>query len=148
MLRRLVLACALALSVVASAAAEDPAYLRANARLARTIPHYPRARLLVEEPVGGEVGPVPFEAVQRVYALARPATQRAAIGFYRLKLGTKWRRRGATCLVSRSRAVVVLVVPKRRRLGVLVDSRGAARCNGLTGLLGDFLGAGYPNAEM
>lgn len=28
--------------------------------------------------------------------------------------------------------------------GVLVDSRGARRCSGLRGILGDLLGVGYP----
>jgi hypothetical protein len=43
--------------------------------------------------------------------------------------------------VSGTRLVVVLVSTRRRRLGVLVDSRGSRRCNGLAGILGDLLGA-------
>jgi hypothetical protein len=49
-------------------------------------------------------------------------------------------QRGTACLVSGAKLVLVLVEPNRRRLGVLVDSRGARRCSGLRGILGDFLG--------
>lgn len=140
----LVLALPTAAGAASHAATPDPAYARANARLARATPHYPRARLLVAEPVTGEVGAVPFEAVQRIYFLARPTTQRAVIRFYGRRLGAAWRRRDAACLVSRSRVVVALVSTKRRRLGVLIDSRGASRCYDLTGLIGDLLDVGYP----
>jgi hypothetical protein len=128
------------------AVGEDPAYLRANARVARIVPHYPRARLLIQEPMGGEVGAVPFEAVQRVSFLARPQTRATVMRFYVRQLGPTWRRRGTTCLVSGRRVVVAVVYPPRRRLGVLVDSRGASRCGGLTGIVGDLLHAGYPDS--
>jgi hypothetical protein len=64
--------------------------------------------------------------------------------FYARRLGPGWSRRGTACLVSGAKLVLVLVEPNRRRLGVLVDSRGARRCSGLRGILGDFLGVGYP----
>jgi hypothetical protein len=143
MVRTLVVLLALAVPT-AAVAAEDPAYVRANERLAHATPHYPRAQLLGEEPVGGEVGSAPFEAVQRVYFLSRPTTQTGLIRFYAQRLGTSWRRRGSTCLVSGTRVVVAVVHPRTRRLGVLVDSRGASRCGGLTGLVGDLLQVGYP----
>jgi hypothetical protein len=127
----------------AAATTGDQRYERANARLAHATPAYPHARLLVEEPIGGEVGTTPFEAVQRISALARPATQRQVMRFYARTLGPGWQRRGTGCLVSGSKLVVALVGPKRR-LGVLVDSRGARRCVGLGGILGDLLGVGYP----
>jgi len=90
------------------------------------------------------VGTAPFEAVQRISALARPAIQRTVMRFYARKLGAGWRRRRTACLVSGSKLVLVLVEPSRRRLGVLVDSRGADRCAGLRGLLGSLLHVGYP----
>ncbi|RPJ80860.1 MAG: hypothetical protein EHM13_11380 [Acidobacteria bacterium] len=130
---------------VSAATADDSAYARANARLARTVPHYPRARLLIEENVHGDVG-VPFEAVGRISFLSRPRTQRDAMRFYNERLGSAWRRRGSACLVSRSRIVVVVVNPKRRRLGLLMDSRGATHCNDLTGLISDLLDVGYPDS--
>lgn len=128
----------------AAAATEDQRYVQANARLAHATPAYPHARLLVQEAIGGEVGTTPFEAVQRISALARPATQQQVMRFYARKLGPSWRRRGSACLVSGSKLVVALVEPKRRRLGVLVDSRGARRCAGLQGILGDLFDVGYP----
>jgi hypothetical protein len=128
----------------AAATADDQRYLHANARLAHATPAYPHARVLVEEQIGGEVGTTRFEAVQRISALARPATQQRVMRFYARKLGLGWRRRGTACLVSGSKLVLVLVEPNRRRLGVLVDSRGAGRCSGLRGILGDLLGVGYP----
>ena len=97
----------------AAATTGDERYLRAN------------ARPLVQEPIGGEVGTTPFEAVQRISALPRPATQQQVMRFYARKLGSGWRRRGTACLVSGSKLIVALVGPTRRRLGVLVDSRGA-----------------------
>ena len=133
-----------ALAVPVASAADDPAYLRANAQLAKAVPPYPRARVLVEEAIGGEVGSVPYEAVQRISFLARPQTQGAAMRFYGRKLGPRWRRHGV-CFVSGPRLVVVLVSTPRRRLGVLVDSRGSRRCYGLAGILGDLLGVGYPS---
>src|SRR6266705_2761226 len=108
MLRAIVPVLALALATghatgPRAARGDDPAYAHANSRLARATPHYPRARLLVAEPINGEVGTVPFEAVQRIYFLSRPTSQRTVIGFYRRKLGAAWRPRGAACLVPRSR---------------------------------------------
>jgi len=119
-------------------------YARANARLARTVKHYPRARLLVEEPVNGEVGTVPFQAVERIYSLSPASTQRLVNRFFERSLGKGWRHRSATCFVSRSRLVVAVVSTRRRRLGVLIDSRGAPRCYDLTGQIGDLLDLGYP----
>ena len=141
---RALLVLAVALAVPVASAADDPAYLRSNARLAKAVPHYPRARVLVEEAIGGEVGSVPYEAVQRISFLARPQTQGAVMRFYGRKLGLRWRRQGV-CFVSGTRLVVVLVSTPRRRLGVLVDSRGSRRCYGLAGILGDLLGVGYPS---
>jgi hypothetical protein len=120
-------------------------YTAANARLARATPKYPHARLLVQEAVGGEVGTTPFEAVQRIYALDRPNTQRQALRFYASRLGSRWQRRGSACLVSGSRLVVAVVGPGGRRLGVLFDSRGARRCTALQGLIGDLVAVGYPD---
>jgi hypothetical protein len=127
------------------ASGEDSTYERANTALSRSIPHYPRARLLIQEPVGGEVGVVPFEAIQRFYFLARPNSQRTVIGFFRKQLGSPWRQKGSSCLVSRSR-LVALMYPKLRRVGVLIDSRGATRCHELVGQVADLLAVGYPNA--
>jgi hypothetical protein len=135
-----------ATAVAAASSLDDLAYARANARLAKAIPNYPGARLLVEEPVTGEVGPIAFEAVQRIASFPRATTQRAVIRFYSRKLGPSWGRRGTACFVSKSRLVVTLVSTNRRRLGVLVDSRGAARCYDLTGQIGDLLDVGYPRA--
>jgi hypothetical protein len=98
----------------ATAVTDDQRYLRANARLAHATPAYPHARLLVQEPIGGEVGTTRFEAVQRISALGRPATQQRVMRFYARRLGPGWSR------------------------------RGARRCSGLRGILGDFLGVGYP----
>lgn len=126
-----------------AARAEDPAYSAANAKLARATPHYPRARLLVEETVWGGVGDLEFEAIERIYAVRRAQTQRAVMRFYDRKLGPRWRRRGFACHVSGTRLVVTLVHPGRRRLGVLIDSRGAALCEDETALLGDLLHVGY-----
>jgi hypothetical protein len=148
MARRLCLLVVALLAWTTSAGAvsrDDPAYERANALLARSIPPYPRARLLVEETVGGEADAAKFEAVQRIYFLARPTGQRAAIAFYRTRLGPAWRRAGPVCLASGSRLLVALVDPRRRRIGVLIDSRGARRCRALAGLIGDLLDVGYPN---
>ncbi len=124
---------------------EDPAYERANRALARSIPHYPRARLLVQEPVSGEVGVAPFQAIQRFYFLARQNSQRNVMSFFRKRLGNSWRQKESACLVSRSRLVVALMYPKRLRVGVLIDSRGATRCHELTGQVADLLALGYPD---
>jgi hypothetical protein len=132
-------------AVGTAAPLDDPVYESANARLARVTPHYPKARLLVEEPIGGEVGVAPFEAIQRIYVLARPNTQRAVLSFYKNRLGSSWRQKGTACLVSRSRLVIALVYPKRRRLGVLIDSRGASRCSALVAQTGALLEFGYPD---
>ena len=124
---------------------DDPAYQRDNARLARATPHFPRARLLVAESVGGEAGTTPFEAIQRIYVLARPSTQQRIMSFYRKRLGKSWRQRGPACLVSRQRVVVALLYPKRRRLGVVVDSRGASYCRDHVANTGILLEVGYPD---
>ena len=129
---------------LALAAEDDGAYVRANERLARAVPHYPRARLLIEEKVWGEVDGVGFEAVQRIAFLARPRTQRAIDRFYADRLGPRWRRQGAMCHVSGARAVVTALHPGRRRLALLIDTRGAKRCAELAGLMLDLLDVGYP----
>ena len=128
---------------VVSAATDD--YASANARLARAVPAYPNARLLVQEPVHGAVGTTPFKAVQRIYALNRHDTQTQAVRFIAQRLGRRWRRRGSACLVSGSRLVVAVVVPERQRLGLMIDSRGAARCIALQGQIGDLVAVGYPD---
>lgn len=133
-----------ATTVSLAAVGADPAYEQANANLAHATPRYPRARVLVDERIHGEVGSVPFEAVQRIYFLSQPTTQQAVITFYRRRLGAAWRRRGASCFASRSRLIITVVSTKRRRLGVLIDSRGAARCYDLAGQIGDLLELGYP----
>jgi hypothetical protein len=68
--------------------------------------------------------------------------------FYGRKLGPTWRRRGTACFVSRSRLVVVLASANRRRLAVLIDSRGGRRCVEMTGLIGDLLDVGYPTGPL
>jgi hypothetical protein len=144
---RLVVAAALALGVSATAAfaaapAQERAYEAANARLSRSTPHFPRASLLTQEAVWGDVGSGRFEAVQRVYTLSGRQTQRAVTAFYARKLGADWERRGATCHVSGSRLVVALLHRSGRRLGVLVDSRGAASCRAERTLLTNLLNVG------
>ena len=135
----------LALPTAAAARADDPAYARANTQLARTVPAFPRGRLVVEEPIAGAIRNVPYEAVQRIYALSGPLNQRRATSFFARKLGRAWHWRGETCLVSGSRLVVVYVHTPRHRLGVVIDSRGARRCAGHVGLVADLLDAGYPD---
>ena len=122
----------------------DSGYAAANARLARKVPGYPRARVLVREAIHGEVGTTPFEAVQTIYFLTSPVSQFAINRFYAQRLGKPWRRQTRTCLVSGRKLVVAVVSSRTRRLGVLVDSRGASRCYGLTGQIGDLLDLGYP----
>jgi hypothetical protein len=124
---------------------DDRTYQRDNARLARATPHYPRARLLVAESVWGEAGTTPFEAIQRIYVLAKPSTQQRIMSFYRKRLGKSWRQTGQACLVSRQRVVVALLYPKRRRLGVVVDSRGASYCRDHVANTGILLEVGYPD---
>ena len=141
---QLAIAAALAFAAAGSAASPD-AYRRANAKLARATPHFPGATLLIGEAVGGEVGSTAFEAFQRVYAMPRGRSQRIVIGFYRKKLGPAWHQRGAACLVSQRRLVVVFFHPERRRLGLLFDVRGASRCRDLTATLADLLDVGYPD---
>jgi hypothetical protein len=144
---RAVLVAALVLAVPAAAAsgaapAQDPAYEAANARLSRSTPHYPRATLLTAEPVWGDAGSGEFEAIQRVYSLARRQSQRAVTDFYAGKLGRDWQRRGAACHVSGSRLVVALLHRNGRRLGVLIDSRGAESCRNQRTLLTRLLNVG------
>jgi hypothetical protein len=124
---------------------DDRTYQRDNAHLARATPHYPRARLLVGESVWGEAGTTPFEAIQRIYVLAKPSTQQRIMSFYRKRLGKSWRQTGQACLVSRQRVVVALLYPKRRRLGVVVDSRGASYCRDHVANTGILLEVGYPD---
>jgi hypothetical protein len=127
-----------------AATADHSVYARANTRLARAVPHYPRSQLLIQEALHGDVG-VPFEAIGRVSVLARPQTQRAVMRFYNGRLGDAWRRRGSACLVSGSRVVVAVVDMRHRRLGLLIDSRAAKHCGDLRGLIGDLLDVGYPD---
>ena len=122
----------------------DPGYSRANAQLAHTVPGYPRARLLVRETIHGEVGTTPFEAVQTIYFLSSPVSQFTINRFYAQRLGKTWRRQRRACLVAGRKLVVAVVSTRTRRLGVLVDSRGASRCYDLTGAIGDLLDLGYP----
>jgi hypothetical protein len=124
---------------------DNSPYQRANARLAQATPQYPGARLLVEEPIWGEAGTDPFEAIQRIYVLARPNSQRKVISFYKKRLGSSWRQKGTACLVSRQRLVVALMYPRRRRLGVLIDSRGASRCSDHVANTWILLEVGYPD---
>jgi hypothetical protein len=130
-------------SAPASVTGDKPSYARSNARLARATPHYPRAHLLAEESVTGGAGETGFLAVQRIYVLARWQAKRTVIEFYSRRLGRSWRRRGSDCLVSGSQVLVVIVHPTRR-LGLMMDSRGAARCNELAALLRDLLEVDYP----
>jgi hypothetical protein len=134
-----------AVAASGGAAADDSSYARANARLARATPQYPRAHLLIEERVTGEVGSRPFEAVLRVSRVSRPVTQRAVGRFYARSLGRSWRRRGTACFVSRSRLVVALVSSNRRRLGIVIDTRGATRCAHLAAEIGELMDLGYPD---
>jgi hypothetical protein len=124
---------------------DERAYQAENARLARTTPHYPRARVLVDESIWGENDETPFEAIQRVYRLATPSTQRNVLSFYKRRLGRSWRPRGDACLVSRKRAVVALLYPKRRRVGIVIDSRGATYCLEHVANIAILLELGYPD---
>jgi hypothetical protein len=142
-----VIAAAVLLGVCAPAAwgaasGQDRAYEVVNARLSRSTPHFPTAVLLTQEPVWGDTGSGRFEAVQRVYSLPRRQTQRAVTAFYAERLGAGWKRRGASCHVSGSRLVVALLHRSGRRLGVLVDSRGAASCSDERTLLTHLLNVG------
>jgi hypothetical protein len=129
-------------AAVATASGESTAYQLANSRLARGTPHYPHARLLTEEPVWGDAGAGAFRAVQRVYTLTPRQGQRAVTRFYAERLGPTWERRGPACHSSGSRLVVALVHRDGRRLGVLIDSRGAASCAEERRLVGDLLEVG------
>lgn len=144
---RAVLAATLSLAVPATTAfgaapAQDPAYAADNARLARSTPHYPRAALLTAEPVWGDAGSGEFEAVQRVYSLGQRQSQRMVTRFYANKLGRDWQRRGGACHVSGPRLVVALLHRDGRRLGVLIDSRGAESCRVARTLLTNLLNVG------
>jgi hypothetical protein len=129
-------------AALAAAPTQEPGYAKANARLARSTPHYPRARLLTSEPVWGNAGAGEFEAIQRVYSLARTQTQRTVSAFYARKLGADWELRGAACHVSGARLVVAVLHRSGRRLGVLVDSRGAQSCRSERRLLTQLLSVG------
>jgi hypothetical protein len=126
-------------------AADDPTYKADNARLAHATPAYPSACLLVDEPIWGEAGSTPFEAVQRVYRLAAPSTQSRIIRFYGRRLGHSWRPRGKACLVSGRRTVVAYFYARRRRLGIVIDSRGAAYCAEHVANIAQLLELGYPD---
>jgi hypothetical protein len=125
--------------------ADDPEYRTDNARLARATPPYPRARLLVSEPIWGQAGSSSFEAVQRIYRLGAPTTQRTILSFYRKRLGRSWRAKGSACLVSGRRAVAAVVHTRRRRLGVVIDSRGAGYCGEHVANIAMLLQLGYPD---
>ena len=152
MSRRLVSATlAVVLLAVAAAAAEamhtegDPAYQAENGRLARATPPYPRSRLLIDEPIWGEARSTAFEAVQRIYRLDAPTTQKRVLGFYEKRLGRSWRPKGKACLVSGRRAVVAFLYVRHRRLGVVIDSRGAAYCGEHVADIAQLLQLGYPD---
>jgi hypothetical protein len=125
-------------------AEDDAGYRAENARLARATPTYPHAHLLVNEPIWGEAGSGAFEAVQRIYGLAAPTTQGRILSFYTRRLGHSWHSKGMACLVSARRAVVAYLYPKRRRLGVVIDSRGAAHCREHVANIAQLLELGYP----
>jgi hypothetical protein len=120
-------------------------YETENARLARATPSYPRASLLVNEPITGEAGTSAFEAVQRIYRLGVPTTQKRILAFYERRLGRAWRPKGKACLVSGRRAVVAFLYVKRRRLGVVIDSRGATYCGEHVANIAQLLELGYPD---
>jgi hypothetical protein len=122
----------------------DP-YQVENARLARATPSYPRARLLVNERISGEAGSSAFEAVQRIYRLGASTTQKGILAFYEGHLGPSWRPKGKACLVSGRRAVVAFLYVKRRRLGVVIDSRGASYCGEHVANVAQLLQLGYPD---
>lgn len=123
----------------------DPRYQAENARLARATPSYPRARLLVAESIWGEAGSSPFEAVQRIYRLGVPTTQQRILAFYERRLGSSWRPKGKACLVSGRRVVVAFLYVRRRRLGVVIDSRGATHCGEHVANVAQLLQLGYPD---
>ena len=129
----------------AARAADDPTYGADNARLPHTTPAFPRARLLVDEPTWGEAGSTLFEAVQRIYRLAAPSTQGRILRFYERRLGRSWRPRGKACLVSGRRTVVAYLYPRRRRVGIVIDSRGAAYCAEHVANIAQLLELGYPD---
>jgi hypothetical protein len=152
MSRRLIAASlAVVLSAAGAAAAAathsegGPPYQAENARLARATPSYPQARLLVDEPIWGEAGSSPFEAVQRIYRLGRPTTQKRILAFYKRRLGRSWRPKGKACLVAGRRAVVAFLYVRRRRLGVVIDSRGATYCGEHVANIAQLLQLGYPD---
>jgi hypothetical protein len=145
---RATVAAALLLALASGAAAAGAArggtsaYELANSRLARATPNFPHARLLTEERVSGDAGAGAFRAVQRLYSLSPQQGQDAVTRFYAQKLGRNWRRLGSACHVSGSRLVVALVHRDGRRLGVLIDSRGAASCAEERRLVGALLNVG------
>jgi hypothetical protein len=152
MSRRLIAAfLAVVLSAAGAAAAAathsegGPPYQAENARLARATPSYPRARLLVDEPIWGEAGSSAFEAVQRIYRLGGPTTQKRILAFYKRRLGRSWRPKGKACLVAGRRAVVAFLYVRRRRLGVVIDSRGATYCGEHVANIAQLLQLGYPD---
>lgn len=152
MFRHLAIAAVLvALPVSASAALHvagtdhDRAYATANARVARAVPRFPGARLLIAESFGGYIRDRPYQAFQRVYQLAQPKSQQAVRRFYLQKLGSRWQPRRDACLVSGSRLVAAVISSDGRRLGVVIDVRGARYCYDHVGIISDLLQVGYPD---
>jgi hypothetical protein len=140
-----VLSAAGAAAAGATDASGGPGYQAENARLARATPSYPRAVVLVDEPISGEAGAHQFEAVQRIYRLGVPTTQKKILAYYERRLGRSWRPQGKACLVSGRRAVVAFLYVKRRRLGVVIDSRGAPYCGDHVANVAQLLQLGYPD---
>jgi hypothetical protein len=113
--------------------------------LREQLPPYPRARLLVDEPIWGDAGSTAFEAVQRIYRLGVPTTQKKILAFYEKHLGRSWHPKGNACLVSGRRAVAAFLYVRRRRLGVVIDSRGATYCGEHVANIAQLLRLGYPH---
>jgi hypothetical protein len=83
--------------------------------------------------------------VQRIYRLGAPTTQKRILAFYERRLGRSWRTKGKACVVSGRRAVVAFVYVRRRRLGVVIDSRGAPYCGEHVVNIAQLLQLGYPD---
>jgi hypothetical protein len=70
----------------------------------------------------------------------------AALRFYSARLGMKqWRAKRRYCLTSGRKAVVALVSRTRRRLGVVIDSRGADSCQDHAADIAILLELNYPS---
>jgi hypothetical protein len=134
------------LPIAGAGTSDDRAYDRNNVALDRTVPGYPRARLRVRERISGTAGATSFQAIQRIYVLGHRTSQAAVTRYYAQHLGVKrWRVHGETCLISGRRGVVVLVSATRRRLGVVIDSRGATLCRDHAADLKILLELNYPD---